>query len=124
VAAGFSTARFRKNMQEQFFFEADQQAQLTTTGKVNDTIAMYSSPLQRIRNFGAEAFTEIDALSLLLDAHDAVLAGELLTEFGSLTGLSRASVVLALKTERTASRLWAFASSRNPRVINVPKPRP
>jgi DNA repair protein RadC len=79
-------------MQEQFFFETDQQTQSTSTGKVNDTIALYSSPLQRMRNFGAEALTEIDALSLLLDAHYAVLAGELLTEFGSLTGLSRASV--------------------------------
>jgi DNA repair protein RadC len=78
-------------MQEQFF-EADQQPQSPTTAKVNDTIALYSSPLQRMRNFGAEALTEIDALSLLLDARDAVLAGKLLTEFGSLTGLSRASV--------------------------------
>jgi hypothetical protein len=60
----------KKNMQEQFF-EADQQPQSPTTAKVNDTIAMYCSPLQRIRTFGAEALTEIDALSLLLgSAHE------------------------------------------------------
>jgi hypothetical protein len=35
---------------------------------INNTIALYSSPLQRARNFGAEALTEIDALNLLLDA--------------------------------------------------------
>jgi DNA repair protein RadC len=96
-------------MQTQFSFEADQQGQSPIGNKVNDTIAFYSSPLQRLSNLGADALTETDALTLLLDAPDAILAGELLTEFGSLTGLARATVANLRRVlpETKAARLVA-----------------
>src|ERR1700760_2815481 len=79
-------------MQQQFLFEADQQSHLPISQTVNDTIALYSSPMRRLADLGADALTEIDALSLLLDASDSILAGELLAEYGSLTRLARASL--------------------------------
>jgi hypothetical protein len=79
-------------MQQQFLFEADQQSHFPISQTVNDTIALYSSPMRRLADLGADALTEIDALSLLLDASDSTLAGELLAEYGSLTGLARASL--------------------------------
>jgi hypothetical protein len=77
----------KKNTQQQFLLEADQQCQ-----RVNDTIALYSSPIHRLTALGPDALTEIDALSLLLDASDSHIAGQLLAEYGSLTGLMRASL--------------------------------
>jgi hypothetical protein len=41
---------------------------------------------------GPDALTEIDAFSLLLDASDSHIAGQLLAEYGSLIGLMRASL--------------------------------
>jgi DNA repair protein RadC len=75
-------------MQQQFLFEADQQSQ-----RVNDTVALYASPIHRLTALGPDALTEIDALSLLLDASDSHIAGQLLAEYGSLTGLMRASLL-------------------------------
>jgi hypothetical protein len=43
---------------------------------VNDTIALSSSPTHRLADLGADALTEIDALSLLLDASDSTLPGD------------------------------------------------
>jgi hypothetical protein len=65
----------KKNMQQQFLFEADQQSHFPISQTVNDTIALYSSPMRRLVDLGAEALTEIDALSLLLDTSDSTLAG-------------------------------------------------
>jgi DNA repair protein RadC len=79
-------------MQQQFLFEADQHSHFPISQTVNDTIALYSSPMRRLTDLGADALTEIDALTLLLDASDSTLAGELLAEYGSLTGLARASL--------------------------------
>jgi DNA repair protein RadC len=72
--------------------EADQQSHFPISQAVNDTIALYSSPMRRLADLGADALTEIDALSSLLDASDSTLAGDLLAEYGSLTGLGRASL--------------------------------
>ena len=72
--------------------EADQQSHFPISQAVNDTIALYSSPMRRLADLGADALTEIDALSSLLDASDSTLAGDLLAEDGSLTGLARASL--------------------------------
>src|SRR5260370_13850619 len=47
---------------------------------------------QRLTNFGSDALTAIDALTLLLDTSDPILAASLLAEFGSLTGLARATL--------------------------------
>jgi len=55
-------------MQQQFLFEAHQQSHFPISQTINDTIA----------------FTQIDHLTLLLDASDSILAGELLAEYGSL----------------------------------------
>jgi DNA repair protein RadC len=79
-------------MQQQFLFEEDQQDHFPISQTVNDTIALYSSPMRRLTDLGADALIEIDALTLLLDASDSTLAGELLAEYGSLTGLARASL--------------------------------
>jgi hypothetical protein len=68
VVAGSVQARFQKNMQQQFLFEAHQQSHFPISQTINDTIA----------------FTQIDHLTLLLDASDSTLAGELLAEYGSL----------------------------------------
>jgi hypothetical protein len=65
----------KKNMQQQFLFEADQQSHFPISQTVNDTIALYSSPMRRLADLGADALTEIDALSLLLDTSDSTLAG-------------------------------------------------
>ena len=91
-------------MQQQFLFEADHQSQ-----RVNDTIALYSSPIHRLTALGPDALTEIDALSLLLDASDSHIAGELLAEYGSLTGLMRASLpnLLRFLPQTKAARLVA-----------------
>src|SRR5580704_11034349 len=72
--------------------EADQQSHFPISQAVNDTIALYSSPMRRLADLGADALTEIDALSSLLDASDSTLAGDLLAEYGSLSGLARASL--------------------------------
>jgi hypothetical protein len=66
--------------------------------------ALDRSVLQR-----TPALTETDALTLLLDAPDAILAGELLAEFGSLTGLARATVANLRRVlpETKAARLVA-----------------
>ena len=91
-------------MQQQFLFEADHQSQ-----RVNDTIALYSSPIHRLTALGPDALTEIDALSLLLDASDSHIAGQLLAEYGSLTGLMRASLpnLLRFLPQSKAARLVA-----------------
>jgi DNA repair protein RadC len=102
-------ARFQKNMQQQFLFEADQQSHLPISQTVNDTIALYSSPMRRLADLGSDALTQIDALTLLLDASDSTLAGELLAEYGSLTGLARASFANLLRflPQTKAARLVA-----------------
>jgi hypothetical protein len=101
VAAGATSARRAKGMPEAFRVstysiacdaEADQQSHFPISQAVNDTIALYSSPMRRLADLGADALTEIDALSSLLDASDSTLAGDLLAEYGSLTGLARASL--------------------------------
>jgi hypothetical protein len=96
LGSPWSRARHRpaskKNMQQQFLFEEDQQDHFPISQTVNDTIALYSSPMRRLTDLGADALIEIDALTLLLDASDSTLAGELLAEYGSLTGLARASL--------------------------------
>jgi hypothetical protein len=101
VAAGATSARRAKGMPEAFRVstysiacgaEADQQSHFPISQTVNDTIALYSSPMRRLADLGADALTEIDALSSLLDASDSTLAGDLLAEYGSLTGLARASL--------------------------------
>jgi DNA repair protein RadC len=91
-------------MQQQFLFEADQQSQ-----RVNDTIALYSSPIHRLTALGPDALTGIDALSLLLDTSDSHIAGQLLAEYGSLTGLMRASLpnLLRFLPQSKAARLVA-----------------
>jgi DNA repair protein RadC len=48
--------------------------------------------MRRLADLGADALTQIDALTLLLDASDSTLAGEILAKYGSLTGLARASL--------------------------------
>src|ERR1700759_3162653 len=90
-------------MQQQFLFEVDQQSHLPISQTVNDTIALYSSPMRRLADLGADALTEIDALSLLLDASDSILAGELLAE------LARASLANLLRflPQTKAARLVA-----------------
>jgi hypothetical protein len=58
--------------------------------KVHETIALYSSPIQRLTQFGPIHSPELDAVSLVIGASDAILAGQLLAEFGSLACLARA----------------------------------
>jgi DNA repair protein RadC len=79
-------------MRRQFLFEADQQSHFPISQTINDTIALYSSSIHRLTALGPEALTETDTLSLLLDASDSRLAGQLLAEYGSLTGLMRTSL--------------------------------
>jgi DNA repair protein RadC len=47
-------------MQQQFLFEADQQNHFPISQTVNDTIALYSSPMRRLADLGADALTEIE----------------------------------------------------------------
>jgi hypothetical protein len=102
----------RKNMQQQFLFEADQQSQ-----RVNETITLYSSPIHRLTALGPDALTEIDALSLLLDASDSHLAGQLLGEYGSLTGLS----IPSKPPRRTGGPAW-FSEGEPNRRFEIWKP--
>ena len=96
-------------MQTQFSFEPDPQGQSPIDTKVNDTIAFYTNPLHRLSNLGSDALTAIDALTLLLDTSDPILAASLLAEFGSLTGLARASLANLRRVlpETKAARLVA-----------------
>ena len=91
-------------------------AHLPISQTVNDTIALYSSPMRRLADLGTDALTEIDALSLLLDASDSTLAGELLAEYGSLTGLARANLANLRRFSRNASAIWPYRTRRNPRA--------
>jgi hypothetical protein len=50
-------------MQQQFLFEAEQRSHFPVSQTFNDTIALYSSPMRRLADLGADALTEIDALS-------------------------------------------------------------
>jgi hypothetical protein len=70
-------------------YTIDQQSHFSISQTVNDTIALHSSPMRRLADLGSDALTQIDALTLLLDASDSTLAGQLLAEYGSLTGLAR-----------------------------------
>jgi DNA repair protein RadC len=112
-------------MQQQFLFEADQQSYFPISQTVNDTIALYSSPMRRLADLGADALTQIDALTLLLDASDSTLAGELLAEYGSLTGLARASLAnLRLFLPQTkAARLVAALRLGTLACKDTPHPR-
>jgi hypothetical protein len=96
-------------MQQQFLFEADQKNLIPISQRVNETIALYSSPIHRLTTLGPDALTEIHALSLLLDASDSRIAGQLLVEYASLTGLMRASLpnLLRFLPETKAARLVA-----------------
>jgi DNA repair protein RadC len=99
----------KKICSSNFYFEADQQCHLPISQTVNDTIALYSSPIHRLTALGPQALTETDTLSLLLDASDSCLAGQLLAEYGSLTGLMRASLpnLLRFLPQAKAARLVA-----------------
>jgi DNA repair protein RadC len=106
-------------MQQQFLFEADQQCHLPISQTVNDTTALYSSPIHRLTALGPEALTELDTLSLLLDASDSRLAGQLLAEHGSLTGLMRASLLNLLRFLPQAKAARLIAALRLGSTLNV-----
>jgi hypothetical protein len=44
-------------MHQQFLFEADQQSHFPINQTVNDTIALYSSPMRRLADLGSDALT-------------------------------------------------------------------
>jgi hypothetical protein len=111
-------------MQQQFLFEADQQSHFPITKTVNDTIALYSSPMCRLADLGADALTEIDALSLLLDTSNSTLAGELLAEYGSLNGLARASSLTSAAYSRKPKLPdWLPRCSSAPCPAKIPLPK-
>jgi hypothetical protein len=104
--------------------EADQQSHFPISQTVNDTIALYSSPMRRLADLGADALTEIDALSLLLDASDSTLAGDLLAEYGSLTGLARASLAnLRRFLPQTKAADWLPRCASAPWPAKIPSPK-
>jgi DNA repair protein RadC len=57
-----------------------------------EAAALYLDPRNRLLSAGLDSLTEADALSLLLDQHDHLLAARLLLHFGSLVAISRASL--------------------------------
>ena len=93
-------------MQQQFLFEADQQSHFPISQTVNDTIALYSSPMRRLADLGADALTQIDALTLLLDASDPNLAGELFAEARSPGWPARASLTSAASSPKPKPPDW------------------
>ena len=95
-------------MQQQFLFEADQQSQLPISQKINDTIALYSSPMRRLADLGADALTEIDALSLLLDASDSTWPASFSPSTARSPGWpARASLTFAASSPNQSARLVA-----------------
>jgi hypothetical protein len=111
-------------MQHQFLFEPDQQSHFPISQTVNDTIALYSSPMRRLADLSADALTDIDALSLLLDASDSTLASELLAEYGSRTGLARASLAnLRRFLPQTKPPDWLPRCASAPWPAKIPSPK-
>jgi hypothetical protein len=80
--------------------------------------------MRRLADLDSDALAQMDALTLLLDASDSTLAGELLAEYGSLTGLARASFANLLRFFRKPKPLDSLqlcASAPWPAKIPSPK---
>jgi DNA repair protein RadC len=78
---------------------------------LKEAAALYLDPRNRLLAHGPEALTDADTLSLLLGERDHLLATRLLLDFGSLTALSRASLVQLLpflSREKAMRLLCAF----------------
>jgi DNA repair protein RadC len=76
---------------------------------VQEAATVYLDPRNRLAAQGPDALSDIDCLTLLLGERDYLLATKLLFGFGSLTGVSRASLaqLSAFLTPEKAMRLLA-----------------
>jgi DNA repair protein RadC len=79
-------------MQQTFPFSDESKAPSPDEALLAEAAALYLDPRNRLLSAGLDSLTEADALSLLLDQHDHLLAARLLLHFGSLVAISRASL--------------------------------
>ncbi len=101
--------RQKKFMQQQFSFFSKLSSSPDGLPTVEDAAALYLDPHQRFLSVGADSLNETEAISVVLGERDYHLATRLLVSFGSLTALSRASLVQlsSLLGEARAMRLMA-----------------
>jgi DNA repair protein RadC len=99
-------------MQAHFSFLGDDHNDSAASGEaLKEAAALYLDPRNRLPANGPDALTDADTLSLLLGERDHLLATRLLLDFGSLTALSRASLVQLLpflNREKAMRLLCAF----------------
>jgi DNA repair protein RadC len=103
-------ARAKKNMQAHFSFLGDDNDSAASDA-LKEAAALYLDPRNRLFAHGPDALTDADTLSLILGQRDHMLATRLLVDFGSLTALSRASLVqlsTVLSPEKAIRLLCAF----------------
>jgi len=112
VAVGQTECPLRqKNMQAHFSFFGHHDDSAAGDNALKEAAALYLDPRNRLLAHGPDALTDADTLSLLLGERDHLLATRLLLGFGSLTALSRASLVQLLpflNREKAMRLLCAF----------------
>jgi DNA repair protein RadC len=128
AAAGETDARCaKKNMQAHFSFLGDDHNDSAATGDaLKEAAALYLDPRNRLLAQGPDALTDADTLSLLLGERDHLLATRLLLDFGSLTALSRASLVQLLpflNREKAMRLIAAFRLAALCSIQQAPKVR-
>ena len=115
VAVGQTECPLRqKNMQAHFSsLGDDHDDSAASADALKEAAALYLDPRNRLLAHGPDALTDADTLSLLLGERDHLLATRLLLDFGSLTALSRASLVQLLpflNREKPCASSALFAS--------------
>jgi len=112
VAVGQTECPLRqKNMQAHFSFFGHHDDSAAGDNALKEAAALYLDPRNRLLARGPDVLTDADTLSLLLGERDHLLATRLLLDFGSLTALSRASLVQLLpflNREKAMRLLCAF----------------